>query len=113
MLLTIFQALLIGGSPLGNFAWGGAHTVLPAKYRVGSAVAIALYAVFSMFLLSKAGIVSIIGNSFVLQVGMWLITAYFTLGIVVNAISRSKKERYVMTPVAAALAVIFLIVTLH
>jgi hypothetical protein len=40
--LTVFQAALIAGAPLGRFAWGGQHDVLPAKLRIGSAVSIAL-----------------------------------------------------------------------
>ena len=31
--LAVFQAALIAGAPLGRFAWGGQHDVLPAKLR--------------------------------------------------------------------------------
>ncbi len=43
---------------------------------------------------------------------MWVLTGYFTLGIVLNGISRSKPERNVMTPVSLLLAVLCLIVAL-
>ena len=36
--LAVFQALLALGAPLGAFAWGGQHRVLPTRLRVGSAV---------------------------------------------------------------------------
>ena len=37
------------------------------------------------------------------EVAMWVIFAYFVLGIGMNAISRSKPERYTMVPMSAAL----------
>ena len=32
--LAIFQAALIAGAPLGRFAWGSQHSVLPTKLRI-------------------------------------------------------------------------------
>lgn len=111
--LSVFQALLIFGKPLGNYAWGGQHTVLPKRLRIASVFSIALYGIFSILLASKAGLVSIVADSQLLTIAMWVLTFYFVLGIIMNAISRSKKERALMTPVALTLAVIFLLVTLN
>lgn len=107
--LTIFQILLIIGKPLGEFAWGGQHKVLPKKLRIASAASIVLYAIFALFLASKAGIVDIITYKPLLNVGMWVFAGYFILGIFMNFISRNKKERALMTPVALLLAIVFVI----
>lgn len=56
--LAVFQALLVAGAPLGQFAWGGRSRVLPAGLRVGSAVAIAVYTVVATVVLRRAGVVS-------------------------------------------------------
>src|SRR5688572_25689650 len=109
--LSVFQLLLIIGKPLGNYAWGGQHDVLPKRLRIASVFSIVLYVVFGVFLASKADLVDVIPNSSFLTVAMWLFTSYFVLGIFVNAISRNKKERMLMTPVALSLAVIFWLVT--
>ena len=109
--LSVFQLLLIAGRPLGNYAWGGQHEVLPKRLRIASASSIILYAVFGIFLASKAGLVNVIEDTSFLTVAMWIFTCYFVLGIFMNAISRSKKERALMTPVAFSLAVIFSLVT--
>ena len=106
--LSVFQLLLIVGRPLGEYAWGGQHKTLPAKLRIASGFSIVLYAIFAAFLASKAGIAAIITNESILSVGLWVLTFYFALGILMNAISRSKQERMVMTPVALVLAAIFL-----
>lgn len=110
--LAIFQLALIFGAPLGRFAWGGQHTVLPTRLRIGSAASIVLYAVFAAFILSAAGVFSFITDIVVIMTGMYILTGYFTLGIFMNAISRSKPERFVMTPVSAILAVLFILVTI-
>ncbi len=110
--LSVFQLLLALGYPLGEFAWGGQHKILPKKLRVASIFSIVLYIVFTLFLVSKAGIVSIIPDSPLLTIGMWVFTSYFILGIFMNAISRSKKERALMTPIALLLAAVFFVTTI-
>ena len=111
--LTIFQAALIGGAPLGRMAWGGQHRVLPAKLRIGSALSIAVYALFAYAALAKAGLVLPLVSEAFTSITVWVMTAYFALGVVMNGISRSKPERLVMTPTALALAATYLVLALH
>jgi hypothetical protein len=110
--LAVFQLALVFGAPFGHFAWGGADRVLPARKRIGSVVAIVLYAVFAWVFLMKAGLVPMVLPEIVVDVAAWVIAAYFALGIALNAISRSKPERYTMTLVSAVLAVLAVIVAL-
>jgi hypothetical protein len=109
--LAVFQALLVAGQPLGRFAWGGRHDVLPTALRVGSAVSIALYAGFAVLMLSAADALDVLPAGFV-GVAIWVLTGYFTLGIAMNAISRSRPERLVMTPVVLVLAMVCLVLAL-
>ena len=110
--LAVFQLALVCGAPLGRFAWGGADRVLPARKRIGSVVAIVLYAVFAWVFLMKAGLVQMVLPEFVVDVAAWVIAAYFALGIALNAISRSKPERYTATPVAIVLTLLSVIVAI-
>ena len=110
--LAVFQFLLILRRPLGNFAWGGQHKVLPPKLQIASCFAVALYMIFALFLLIKAGLVDGIMNAAVVNIGMWIFTAFFIIGIFLNGISRSKKERFLMTPITFILALIFLAVSI-
>lgn len=110
--LAIFQILLIAGLPLGRFAWGGQSRVLPARLRVGSAISVVLYALIALVTLERAQVTHFFEADVVVTVAMWVLTGYFTLGIGLNAISRSKPERYVMTPLSLLLAVLCLIVAL-
>ncbi|MEJ1156394.1 hypothetical protein [Microbacterium marmarense] len=101
--LALFQLALIFGAPLGAFAWGGQHRVLPTRLRIGSAVSIVIYALIVVVAWDRVGAVDIFDES-VAEVAMWVIFAYFMLGIVMNAVSRSKPERYTMVPMCVVLA---------
>ncbi len=110
--LAVFQLALVAGAPIGRFAWGGQHDVLPTRLRIGSVVSILLYGVFAVIAVERARLIDIIpGNAFE-TVAMWVLTGYFALGIVMNAISRSKSERMVMVPTTIVLTVLSLIVAL-
>ncbi|WP_222193512.1 hypothetical protein [Modestobacter italicus] len=108
--LAVLQVQLAAGRPLGHLAWGGQHRVLPPRLRIGSAVSIVLYAVFGGVVVGAAVGAPTPGRG--LEVGIWVLTGYFTLGVLVNAVSRSRPERQVMTPVSLVLAGCCLVVAL-
>lgn len=112
IIVAILQISLVFGAPLGHFAWGGTHKVLPAKLKIGSAVSIVIYAIMASFIASKSGLWPIISNETVLQTGLWIFAIYLTFGVFLNAISRSKQERNLMTPLALILAICFWVVAL-
>jgi hypothetical protein len=111
--LAVFQAALIAGAPLGRFAWGGQHEVLPAKLRIGSATSIALYVFIAYVALAKAGLAPPLVSEGFTEVTCWVLTGYFALGIVLNGISRSKPERLVMTPTVVVLTALYLLISLN
>jgi hypothetical protein len=97
--LAALQLALLAGAPLGRLAWGGQHTVLPRRLRVGSGVSVVLYVVFALVLVATAS-----RSSGPAVVGSWVLAAYFAVGALMNLMSRSRPERLVMTPVAGVLA---------
>lgn len=109
--LGVFQVLLILGRPLGRFAWGGAHEVLPVGLCVGSAIALVLYGLFAVVVLDRADVTDLLPDA-VVDVGSWVLVGYLALGTLLNAMSRSKPERLVMTPTALVLAGLCLVVAL-
>lgn len=109
--LGVFQLLLAAGAPIGQFAWGGEHRVLPLRLRIGSVVSTVLYAVFATVVLDRAHLVSVLPDQ-VKSVGIWPVAVLFLLGAIPNLMSRSKPERYVMAPVAVLLSVLCLMTAL-
>jgi len=106
--ISAVQIAAATGRPVGRFVWGGQHDVLPRGLRIGSAVSVVLYAAMATVLIVRAT-----GRGGALGVIAWVLVGYFTLGIVVNAISRSRPERAVMTPACAVLAGCSLLVALE
>lgn len=108
--LAAFQLALALGAPWGRFAWGGQHErELPRPLRIGSAVSIALYALFAVLVLDRAGLVDVLPDA-VSRVGTWVFVGYLALGVVMNGISRSRSERLVMTPTVVVLLVCAVVV---
>jgi hypothetical protein len=108
--LAVFQALLVLGAPLGRFAWGGQHRVLPVRLRVGSVISLVVYGVLAGIVLARAGLLETGFSEGLLRVAAWIAAAYFFLGIWLNLASRSKPERTVMSPAAAVLCALFAVV---
>lgn len=110
-LLAVFQLALVLGAPWGHFAWGGQDRVLPARKRIGSVISILIYAFMALVAWDRVGAISIFPDLFS-QIAMWVIFAYSVLGILMNAISRSKPERYTMVPVAIVLSVLSFLIAM-
>ena len=96
--LAVFQVLLVAGRPLGRLAWGGQHEVLPPSLRIESAVSVVSYAVIAWVVWRAAT------EPEDDRPWMWVLTAFFGLGVAMNAASRSRPERLLMTPIALVLA---------
>ncbi len=110
--LAVFQACLVAGAPLGRFAWGGQHVVLPPSLRIGSVVSVVSYAFFAVLMLQVAGAVAVLPRGFV-DVAIWVLAGYFAVGVAMNAVSRSRPERLVMTPTVLALTAVCLVLALN
>jgi hypothetical protein len=62
-------------------------------------------------MLQAAGVVAVLPEA-VADVAIWVLTGYLALGIVMNAISRSRPERFVMTPTVLVLTAVCLVLAL-
>jgi hypothetical protein len=102
--LALFQIALAAGAPLGHLAWGGMHRVLPRGLRIGSAVSVLLYGIIAWIIAAAVAGVDRFGDYLPPENwAIWVLTAYFGVGVIANLASRSRPERFVMTPVAAVL----------
>ncbi|MFB8146312.1 hypothetical protein ACFC1W_06175 [Microbacterium sp. NPDC056003] len=110
-LLAAFQLALALGAPWGRLAWGGQDRVLPAHKRIGSVISILIYAFMAVVAWDRVGAISVFPDLFS-QIAMWVIFAYSVLGILMNAISRSKPERYTMVPVTIVLSVLSFLIAM-
>ncbi len=91
--VAVFQLLLAAGIPWGRYAWGGAYEILPTRLRLSSLVAVLIYLLAVAIILSRAGVVELITNTRVTHIGIWVLVVLFGVGVILNALSRSKGER--------------------
>lgn len=94
-----FQASLAAGAPWGAAAYGGGHAgVLPTSLRASSAAAVVVYSGLAYVVWS--GRLSPV----VQRRGYAALSGVFALGAVMNALSPSRVEKVIWTPVVAVLA---------
>ncbi|MEO6825725.1 MAG: hypothetical protein ABI255_10780 [Microbacteriaceae bacterium] len=75
-------------------------------------MSVLLYVVIAIIFLERAEIAHFIGSVTAVHVAAWVVFGYFVLGILMNAVSRSKRERFTMTPVTIVLAALAFVVAL-
>ena len=108
-LLIIFNILLLFGAPLGEFTMGGKFNKLPKARHKMSFISI-LILLFAILILLQLGNIYVVGFSFAIaKVSAYILAGYFCLNTAMNFLSKSKKERFVMTPLAAAVAICILV----
>jgi hypothetical protein len=108
--LAVFQLLLVAGLPLGRFAWGGQHNILPARLRAGSALSVVIYTIFAFVALERSGITTVITAPLVGIIAMWVIAGYLALSVLPNLASKSPHEKRMMVPVSLGLAILAILI---
>ncbi|MFD0960771.1 hypothetical protein [Paenibacillus chungangensis] len=113
LFVTVIYVLLAIGLPLGEYAMGGKYRIMPKAMRVACALsaAVQMFAVFCI--LQAAGILEIgAWNDFARGV-CYFFAFYLALNTVMNALSRSKKEKMLMTPLSFVASVCFFFVAFN
>ena len=105
-MVSLFQISLIAGAPMGEYAFGGQNPgKLPAKFRIGSVFTLTIYVGIIGHMLAQLGILPKMLPAELNTAANWVIFGLNLLSLLMNAISRSKKEREMWVPVALLLSV--------
>lgn len=113
ILVGLFQVALALGAPWGDLTLGGRYRgALPRRIRVVPVISIGLMTGFAAVVLSRAGTVlpNIAGLSIKL---IWVVVAYCALGVLMNTITPSKRERKFWLPVVTVMLVCSLFVAVR
>ncbi|MGE7826859.1 hypothetical protein [Paenibacillus sp. NPDC093718] len=109
--IAVFQVLLVLGLPLGEFAMGGYYKVLPNKLRVVSAINAIILLIMGVVFLQHTNVINIF-HVLPTNILVWVITVFLGLNTIANLISRSTKERYVMTPLSSIAFILCFMISL-
>lgn len=108
--ISILYFLLAIGMPFGYLAWGGKYKdVLPKHLRIQSAISIPAQ-LFSAYVLLKMGNVLTGDIDLIIEIFGYVFIGFFLINTIMNALSRSRKEKYVMTPIAFWIFICFVYV---
>lgn len=102
--VMILYVLLVLGFPLGEFAMGGKYKVLSKQYRFACALSV-LVQLFAILVLMQLGNIFSFGlPENIVKGSAYFLGGYLCINTVMNGLSKSRKERLVMTPLSAITA---------
>jgi hypothetical protein len=100
IIVSLFQLALVLGAPMGEYTLGGqTQGKLSAKLRAVSAISLLLNLAIAGHYLAQTGTIQTLLPSDLNQIANWALVAFTASGLVMNSISRSKKERNMWVPV--------------
>ena len=111
--IATMTVLVACGLPLGEFTMGGQHKILPKKLRVAAVISVAIQIFAMIIILQAGGFISLWLSFKVTKYICFFFAAYLSLNAVMNMISKSRKEKYVMTPLSLIAAICFWITAFH
>ena len=99
--VALFQLALAMGAPWGAYAMGGKFPGrFPPPMRIAALVQVALLAAFAGVVLARAGVALPDWRAGWLA---WIVVGLMALGVMLNLITRSPRERMIWAPVAILL----------
>jgi len=112
--VVVFQLALVAGAPWGEFTLGGQNKgTLPRSLRMGAAVSAVIMLAQAGHYLAQAGLMPKLLDPTGDNVVNWIWFGFSIAGLILNSISRSKKERNTWVPVLLAGSVCTLLVALN
>lgn len=113
LIVIVLSILIICGMPLGELTMGGQYKVFPKKLRILLITQLILQMFFGVVLLQIGGFIPLWFSHNVTKIIGTVMAVYLSLNAVMNFVSKSKKERYVMTPLSLVTAICFWITALQ
>lgn len=108
-IIAVLTLLVTAGLPLGEFTLGGKYKILPGKMRIVSGISFLIQLVAIIAVLQAGEVVSFGVEQGIARGICYFFAAYLVLNSVMNFLSNSKKEKYVMTPLAIIAAICFFV----
>lgn len=110
--VIVLSILIIFGMPLGELTMGGQYKVFPKRLRIILVTQLILQIFFVIVILQMGGFLSLWFSEKTTKIIGIVMAVYLTLNAIMNFVSKSKKEKYIMTPLSVVAAVCFWITAL-
>lgn len=111
--VIILTILIILGLPLGELTMGGQYKVFPKKLRIMLVAQLLLQVFFVMIILQMGEFMSLWFSHEATKIIGIVMAVYLSLNTLMNIASKSKKEKYIMTPLSFVTAICFWVTALQ
>ena len=111
-IVIVLSFLIVCGFPLGELTMGGRYKVFPKKLRIVLVMQLIIQIFFVVIVLQMGGLIPFWFSENATKIICIIMAVYLSFNTIMNFISKSKKEKYIMTPLSAISAVCFWIITL-
>ncbi|MBR4822440.1 MAG: hypothetical protein IKZ71_04755 [Bacteroidales bacterium] len=106
-IVILLSVLIICGLPLGELTMGGQYKVFPKKLRLVLVSQLLLQVFFVIVILQMGGHLPLWFSYKTTRIILIIMAVYLSLNVLMNLVSKSKKERLIMTPLSLIAAVCF------
>ena len=110
--VIILSVLIICGLPLGELTMGGQYKVFPKKLRIVLVTQLIFQIFIVIVILQMGDFFPLWFSKKVTKIICIVMAVYLSLNTVMNFVSKSKKEKCIMTPLSFVAAVCFWITAL-
>ena len=111
-IVIVLSFLIVCGFPLGELTMGGRYKVFPKKLRIVLVMQLIIQIFFVVIISQMGGLIPFWFSENATKIICIIMAVYLSFNTIMNFISKSKKEKYIMTPLSAISAVCFCIITL-
>lgn len=111
-IVIVLSVLIICGLPLGELTMGGQYKVFPKKLRFVLMAQLIVQILFVVIILQMGGFLPLWFSYNATKIICIIMAVYLSLNTIMNLISKSKKEKYIMTPLSLISAICFWITAL-
>ena len=106
-IVIVLSILIICGLPLGELTMGGQHKVFPPRLRIVLISQLFLQLFFVVILLQMGGYLPLWFSERTTRIIAIVMAVYLSINTLMNLISKSKKGKYIMTPLSLITAICF------
>ena len=105
--IAVLTVLVACGLPLGEFTMGGQYKILPNKFKIMAIISVAIQLFAILIVLQAGGFIPLLFSFKITQYICFFFAAYLSLNTIMNLTSKSKKEKYAMTPLSFIAAICY------
>jgi Mn2+/Fe2+ NRAMP family transporter len=112
-IVLVLYLLLALGLPYGEYAMGGKHKILPGKERIICIISVTIQSFAILILLQGGSVIRLGFSDRIVSLLCYFFAVYLSFNVLLNLLSKSKKEKLFMTPLSFVIAICFWLTALN